>query len=562
MVVDGSGAEPAVGDVAIGGDRIVDVGDEVGAARREIDATGLVVTPGWVDTHTHYDAQATWDPQLTPSGWHGVTTVVMGNCGVGFAPAAPDKRGWLVGLMEGVEDIPGAAMTEGIEWEWETFPQYLDALERRSWVADIGAQLPHGALRAYVMGERAESQPVADPADNEAMSHLVTEALRAGALGFSTSRTPLHKSIAGELVPGTHAALDELQAIADAMAVAGHGVFQCAIHHPDVPESFGWMRQVAATTGRPVIFNLNQPDFAPDLWREDLRLLEQTAAEGLPVLAQVSGRPVGILMCWEGSVHPFLGRPSYEALRELAVDDHLTRLRDPAVRAAILREPAEGLSRFLTFVTSTWEKVWPFTGETDYEPDPADSLAAAAARGGITPDELAYDQMLSGNGTGLLYFPLFNYGQHTLEPLFELHQHPLTRMGLADAGAHCGAICDGGMPTFMISYWTRDRSRGERLPLAHMVRRQTRETAETFGLHDRGLLRPGMRADINVIDYDRLNVVPPRMAHDLPTGARRYVQPAVGYVATVCAGQVTVEGDEFTGAMPGRLIRGPQSPGG
>ncbi len=560
-IVDGSGGESFVGDVAVDDGTISAIagsGDEIGAAKRTVDADGLLVTPGWVDVHTHYDAQATWDPQLTPSGWHGVTSVVMGNCGVGFAPAKPDRHDWLIRLMEGVEDIPGAAMHEGITWGWETFPEYLDVLDRQPLVLDIGTQVPHGALRAYVMGERGAANEAATEADRTAMAQLTTEALRAGALGFSTSRTPLHRSIDGELVPGTFAATDEILAIADGIRAAGHGVFQCAIHHPDVPDSFSWLRQVAEITGQPTVFNLNQPDFAPDLWRDVLGLLEQAAADGLPVLAQVAGRPVGILQCWEATVHPFLGRPTYEALRDLPIGEQLAELRRTEVRDRILAEEPEGLSRFQLFVTQTWEKLWPFTGETDYEPDPAGSLAAMARSTGADPAALAYDHLLSADGQGLLYFPLFNYGQHTLDPLHELHQHPQTRMGLADAGAHCGAVCDGGMPTFMLSYWTRDRTAGDRLALEHMVRRQTRETAELFGLRDRGLIAEGMRADLNVIDYEALDVEAPRLAHDLPTGARRYVQPARGYRATVCAGEVTVVDDEFTGALPGKLIRGPQ----
>lgn len=557
-VVDGSGAPARTADVGIADGLITAVGDDVGAGRREIDADGLLVTPGWVDTHTHYDAQVTWDPELTPSGWHGVTTVVMGNCGVGFAPAAPDRHDWLIALMEGVEDIPGAAMHEGISWEWETFGEYLDAIERRSFVADVGTQLPHGALRAYVMGDRSAAETLATDDDIAEMARLTTEALRAGALGFSTSRTPLHKSIDGDLVPGTYSATGELTGIAAGMAAAGHGVFQCAIHHPEVPGSFTWLREVAAITGQPVIFNLNQPDTHPELWRDELTLLEQASTEGLQVLAQVAGRPVGILQCWEGTIHPFLGRPTYDGLAVLTLAERLDALRRPAVRRQILSESAVGLSRFQTFVTSSWDKLWIFGGETDYEPAPEDSLAATAARLGVTPDELAYDHLLSGDGSGLLYFPLFNYSHLHLDHLWELHQHPQTRMGLADAGAHCGAIADGGMPTFMITYWTRDRDRGERLPLEWMVHRQTRQTAELFGLRDRGLLTPGLRADINVLDYDALTVDAPRMAHDFPTGARRFVQHASGYAYTVQNGQVTVEHDEFTGARPGQLIRGPR----
>ena len=556
-IVDGSGAPPRSGEVAIEGDRIVEVADDVGAGSRTIDADGRIVTPGFVDVHTHYDAQATWDPDLTPSGWHGVTTVVMGNCGVGFAPAEPDRRDWLIELMEGVEDIPGAALHDGISWEWESFPEYLDALEQRRWVLDVGAQMPHGALRAYVMGERAIADPTAE--EIATMADLTRGALEAGALGFSTSRTPLHKSVDGELVPGTYAAPDELLAIAGAMRDAGHGVFQCAIHHPDVPDSFGWLRNVAETTGRPVVFNLNQPDTAPDLWREDLRLLEEANDDGLKVLAQVSGRPVGILECFAATVHPFMLCPTWGLIHDLEEGERLARLRDPQVRDRIIAEVPDEWSDFITFITRTWDKLYPFEGEADYEPEPDASLAAIAAREGRDPAEVAYDHLLRHDGRGLLYFPLFNYTNHHLDHLWELHRHPHTRMGLADAGAHCGTIADGGMPTFMLQFWARDRTRGDHLPLELLVHRQTRQTAELYGLDDRGLIAPGMRADLNVIDLDGLSVELPHLVGDLPTGANRYVQRARGYGATICRGVVTAEDDELTGEHPGRLLRGPQA---
>ncbi len=557
-VLDGTGADEVAADIAITDDRITAVGEVTGSATREIDADGLLVTPGFVDMHTHYDAQVTWDPYLTPAGWHGVTTVVMGNCGVGFAPAAPEKRDWLIGLMEGVEDIPGAALADGISWEWETFPEYLDALDARQWIADVGTQMPHGALRAYVMGDRAADGIEANADDIGRMAVLTEEALRAGALGFSTSRTPLHKSVDGELVPGTSADTTELIGIAEAMAAAGHGVFECALHHPEVPASFGWLRQVASITEKPVVFNFNISDLAPDLWREVLGLCEQAHADGLPVHGQIAGRPVGVLQCWDGTVNPFMGRPSYEALAHLDPEARRQRLAQPGVRSAILGERAEGLSAFMTFMTTRWDKMWAFTGDADYEPDPAESIGARAQAVGVSPAELAYDHLCTSEGQGLIYFPFLNYFTEDLDPLWEMHRHPLTRMGLADGGAHCGAICDGGMPTFMLSFWTRDRTRGERLALPHVIHRQTQQTAEFYGMFDRGVLAPGMRADINVIDYDNLSVPAPRMAWDLPTGAPRFVQPANGYRYTIAAGEVTVENDEFTGALPGRLIRGPQ----
>ncbi|HYI62647.1 MAG TPA: amidohydrolase family protein [Acidimicrobiales bacterium] len=558
-LVDGSGAPPRRADVAVTGDRIAEVGDTVGPGRREVDAEGAVVTPGWVDMHTHYDAQATWDPELSPSGWHGVTTVVMGNCGVGFAPAAPDRRDWLIRLMEGVEDIPGAALTEGIEWEWESFEEYLDALDRRRWVADVGTQVPHGALRAYVMGDRGAANEPAAAEDLAAMERITTGALRAGALGVSTSRTPLHRSADGELVPGTHAGEDEVMALGDALRAAGHGVFQGALHHPDVPASFGWMRRLAQRSGRPVTFNLQQTDAAPDLWRDVAGLLDRAQEDGIGVYGQVHGRPVGLLMGWSATIHPFSTSAGWGPVAFLPPAERVQALRRPEVRNGILGGEAADMGDFVRSLTTSWHKMFPFRGETDYEPPPEASVAAVAEREGRPPAEVAFDVLMEDDGQGLLYFPLFNYSDGTLDPLWELHQHPRTRMGLADGGAHVGSICDGSTPSFMLAFWARDRVRGPHLPLELIVHRQTRSTALHYGLADRGLVAPGLRADLNVVDLERLAVDPPRMAWDLPTGARRFVQGSRGYRLTTCAGTVVREDDELTGAHPGRLLRGPQT---
>jgi N-acyl-D-amino-acid deacylase len=561
-VVDGSGAPGREADVAIDDGRITEVAARVdGGGRREVDAAGLLVTPGWVDIHTHYDAQASWDPFLTPSSWHGVTTVVMGNCGVGFAPAAPDRHDWLIELMEGVEDIPGAAMAEGITWEWERFPEFLDALERKPHVIDFGAQIAHGPLRAYVMGERGAGNEPATAADVAGMAVLVEEALRAGALGFSTSRTPIHRSKSGELVPGTDAAPDELYGLAEAMARVGHGVFQFSPDHARVPvDEWPWMRELARRSGRTVSINLNQPDSAPEVWRDVLGLLDEAHADGLPIVAQVAGRSVGLLACLEGSMHPLLFHPAYQEVAELPLAERTAALRDPERRRRIVEDVPDDGGFFQAAVLDKLDRYWAVAdGDIDYEPVADDTVAARAARAGVAPMELVLDQLLAHDGNGMLLTPFFNYAYGDLSFTYEAHRHAHTRMGLADAGAHCRVICDGGTPTFMLTFWARDRARGPKLALEHVVHRQTRQTAELYGLLDRGLLAPGMRADVNVIDFDRLSFGPPRMVHDLPADAPRLVQRATGYRATFVAGQQIVDDDEFTGVLPGQLVRGPQA---
>ncbi len=563
-LVDGSGAPERPADVVVASGRVASVeaagrASTAGAAR-VIDADGLLVTPGFVDVHTHYDAQVTWDPYLTPSTWHGVTTVVMGNCGVGFAPAAPDRHERLIELMEGVEDIPGTALTEGITWGWTSFPEYLDIVEARSLMIDVGTQIAHGPLRGYVMGERGAANEPATAEDRELMAKLVAEALRAGALGFSTSRTSLHRSKSGELVPGTDADAEELMAIADAMAEVGHGVFQFAPEHARVPvDEWPWMKELARRTGRTVSINLNQPDSAPDVWREVLGLLDDAADEGLPIVAQVAGRSIGILYCLQGSVHPLLFHPAYAEVAHLPIDERLVALADPERRRRLIEDLPDDDGFFQRVVLDKLDRMWVVEGaDIDYEPEASTSIGATARARGVAPMALLVDQLTSAEGNGMVYAPFFNYSYGDLSMSYEAHRHPGTRMGLSDAGAHCGAICDGGMPTFMLTHWVRDRRRGPRLPLEHVVHRQTRQTAELYGLGDRGLVAPGLRADLNVIDLDRLGFDVPRMAFDLPAGGRRLVQRGRGYVASFVAGVQTVDHDEPTGEMPGRLVRGPR----
>jgi len=560
LVIDGTGAPARLADVAVDGGLITRVGMVPDTGRREIDAAGLQVTPGWVDIHTHYDGQATWDSYLSPSCWHGVTTVVMGNCGVGFAPARPDRHEWLIGLMESVEDIPGAALAEGIKWDWETFPEYMDSLERKPRVLDIATQAPHGAIRAYVMGERGARNEPATPADIAEMARITREAVQAGALGFSTSRTQLHRAKDGEAMPGTFAGADEMIGIGEALGEAGHGVFEMASDMTMPEDEFIWMKAFAAKTGLPVTFGLLQSPGAPDKWRDMLKLTEQARAEGANVTAQIACRPTGMVLGWQSTVHPFVRKSAYRAIAQLPFAERLVHLKDPAVRAAILEEdapPPPGIGAILTHGFKTMFRL-ERDGVLDYEPRAEDSIAAEAERAGCKPDEIVYDMLMENDGRGYIYLPLLNYAAFNFDHIAEMMHHPATILSLSDGGAHCGVICDASFPTYMLTYWVRDRARGERLPLEKVVSMQTRDTARLYGLHDRGVIAPGMKADLNVLDLERLRILPPEMVFDLPADGRRLVQRAEGYRATVVSGVVTFENGEPTGDLPGKLIRGPQ----
>jgi N-acyl-D-amino-acid deacylase len=556
-IIDGSNNGAYTSDIGIIGERIAAIGPALGPGKRELDASGLLVTPGWVDMHTHYDGQVTWDEHLSPSGSHGVTTVVMGNCGVGFAPCRKEHRSWLINVMEGVEDIPGAALSEGIKWNWETFPEYMDAIENSKHSVDFATQLPHSAVRAYVMGTDDSEDREATPEEIEEMSRIVEEGLRAGALGFSTSRTSLHKTAAGKLVAGTFAGRDELFGIGQALKRANTGVFECANEHMTLDTDIDWMEELAFEIDRPVIFNLSQTDFNPTLWSDVLKKLGEAADRGAPLYAQAAGRSIGIVMGFQATAHPFALKPSFQQLMERPWAEAIAELKRPEVREQILTEEPVEANFFENFVTQSFSKMYDLS-TSGYEPELSENLDARATESGISAAELAYDTMLQNEGTGFLYFPLFNYTDGNLELLREMHQHPRVKMGLSDGGAHCGAICDGGMPTFMLTHWTRDRSRGETLPLAFMIHRQTQQTAEFYGLNDRGLLKVGYRADVNLIDYEQLSLDLPEMVFDLPAGGRRLLQRARGYKATICRGQVTFEDGEPTGALPGKLLRGSQ----
>ncbi len=561
-VVDGSGKPRFTADIGISGGRIAAVGGKLPPGKQDIDASGALVTPGWVDVHTHYDGQATWDPYLSPSTDHGVTSVVMGNCGVGFAPVHADKRDWLISVMEGVEDIPGTVLTEGINWQWETFPEYLDALERMPRALDVGAQIPHSALRTYVMGERGVTHDEATPADIQAMVKLVEEGLRAGAMGLSTSRTLIHKYEGHKYPPGTFASADEILGLAHTLGKVGHGVFQMTANHYQMESEVPWMAQLAIDNKLPVAFALVQTDQTPDNWRRLLAALDDTHVAGVPLYGAVAGRPAGILMAWQGSTHPFMAQAAWREIAELPWEQKLQRLRDPAVRARMvdttaMEQALEHDSR-LAYLTQSFQKMYALGAEPDYEPAPEQSIAAIAQGGNRSPLEIAYDMMMAQDGKGIIYFPHFNYAYNDLSQLHTQLQHPRTMMSLADGGAHCGYICDVSMPTYMLTHWARDRKRGPTLPLELMVRRQTLVTARIYGMKDRGLLQAGYLADINIIDFDKLRLPPPYVAFDLPAGGRRLVQTAEGYIATIKSGQTIMCSGEQTGALPGKLMRGPQ----
>jgi N-acyl-D-amino-acid deacylase len=561
-VVDGTGGPSRTADVAVDDGIITEVGDlESAAAARTIDADGLLVTPGVVDVHTHYDGQATWDPLLTPSSWHGVTTVVMGNCGVGFAPVRPGSQEWLVQLMEGVEDIPGTALTEGISWGWESFPEYLTALEGMHRVVDVGTQVPHGAVRAYVMGERGSRNEPATAEDIAAMAALVKDGIAAGALGFSTSRTIVHRAVDGEPVPGTFAAEDEIFGIGQALKSLGAGVFELAPagamgEDLAAPErEVALMRRLSAAIGRPISFALLQVDAAPDQWRDILRLAAEANDEGADLRPQVAGRALNVLLGFQ-TFHPFSKRPTYMAIADLPLAERIQHLRKDEVRRAILSERIADDPLMAMIGGQSTSHMFPLGEPPDYEPTPDKSVAAIARREGRPEEEVLYDLLLRHDGRELVLFTLGGYSHGSLDDMKEMLQHPKSALGLSDGGAHCGVICDASAPTYMLSHWARDRANG--LPLEFVVKKMTRDTAHLYGLEDRGVLAPGFKADLNLVDHEHLNLRLPEMVHDLPAGARRLIQRADGWKATICAGEVTFEDGEHTDARPGRLIRGGQ----
>ena len=578
-VVDGTGAPARVADVAIDGGRIVAVDPAIGGTGigrtgfgrsgfdRVIDADGHLVTPGFVDIHTHFDGQATWDPILAPSSLHGVTSIVMGNCGVGFAPArtGAGDHDWLIGLLEGVEDIPGTALAEGLPWDWESFTDYLDALDRREYTIDVAAQVAHAPLRAFVMGERG-ANPDEHPTDDElrAMYEQTRAGIRAGALGFSTSRTYVHRTRDGAPLGTRFSSAHELIAITSALRDEGAGVMQMisdAYQSPDheyVLAELDLMLELARAVGRPLSMTVQQQLDTPERWREMLSFAGRCRSAGLDVKAQVAPRPIGLLSGLTASVHPFMLCAAYHEVASLPLDRRVIALRDPDRRSRIVGQHGEPHEGLIGQITHRWDLLFPLTDPVDYEPAPERSVAGLAAAQGRPAAEIAYDLLLEDGGNQLLYLPLFNYVRHDLADVREMLLSDDVVLGLSDAGAHCGVICDASMPTTALALWTH-RRRGEGLPLALMVHHLTQRTARQVGWHDRGVIAPGYLADINVIDLDALGARPPRIVHDLPAGGRRLMQHATGYRHTIKHGTVTFTDGEHTGALPGRLVRGPQT---
>jgi N-acyl-D-amino-acid deacylase len=556
-LVDGTGAPARTADVAITDGVVTEIGRVDGATKETIDADGALVTPGFVDPHTHFDGQLTWDPLLTPTCWHGVTTVVVGNCGVGFAPAHPDKHEWLIGLMEGVEDIPGAALSEGIQWGWETYPEYLDFVDGVDKIMDIASLIPHGSVRAYVMGERGAKNQPATSDDIAAMAAIVREGLLAGAVGVSTSRTIAHMAIDGEPVPGTFAAEDELFGIGRALGDVGRGVFELAPagalgEDLAAPErEMDWMRRLSAEIGRPITFAMTQNDHDPTSWSRMLDLCAQAAAEGASVRPQVAGRPVTLLIGL-ANFHPFAYCASWGPVGILPLPQRVTEMCKPEVRERLLTEVRNMDPTMLQFIDP--ERVFPLGENPDYEPKRENSIANRARAAGRDPWDLYYDTLLEDGGNQLLLRPLLNYTDFNLDAVRDMLLHPTSAWGLSDGGAHCGTTCDASTSTFMLTHWTRDRV-GERLPLEWVIRKITKESASLFGFDDRGTLEVGKIGDVNVIDYDNLRLFRPEMIHDLPGDARRFIQRSAGYTATIKHGEVVLRDGVDQGRRPGQLVR-------
>ena len=555
-VVDGSGEEAFLGDIAIDGDRITKVGLVEDKGKEEIDAKGHLVTPGWVDIHTHYDGQVCWDSYLTPSCWHGVTTVVMGNCGVGFAPVKPGTEEFLVQLMEGVEDIPGTALHEGVTWDWESFPEYLDSIGKKNYAIDVGAMIGHGPIRSYVMGyDRCQGKEEATDTEIEKMAEITKEAIEAGALGFSTSRTYLHRDKFGEYVPGTEASAKEMRKIANTIADLGKGTLEIVSDWMDKDIELDWVKEFVEESDRTLTYAQTSGD-PFETWR----YCEENFSKGVKIRPQYSGRPTGMLFSLESTVHPFIAHPSYAEIADKSLEEKVSRMKDESFKQKILsEEPAVDKNHMIYTLMTSFDKQFPMDHVPNYEPPIEASIAGIAESSNKSVMEVLYEELLNNDGKTFIWAPFGPYPDHSLDFYKMIIEFESSVAGLSDGGAHCGLICDASMPTWNISHWSKNREKGEKIPLEYVVRKQTKETAETFGLMDRGQIKEGYLADLNIIDYDNLCVFKPEMVHDLPTGSRRIIQKASGYKATIKSGIVTFKDDEATGAMPGSLIRGEQS---
>jgi N-acyl-D-aspartate/D-glutamate deacylase len=554
-IYDGKGSEPYQADIAISNEKIVEIGDIKGEAKKVIDAEGKIVTPGFVDIHTHYDGQVTWDPYLRPSTYHGVTTVVMGNCGVGFSPCKPDQRDWLIGLMEGVEDIPGTALHEGIDWEWESFPEYLDALEKKPLAIDVGTQIPHGAVRAYVMGERGINHEEASQEEIDTMKEIVQEAIKAGAYGFSTSRTEKHNDVDGNLTPSITAHKNELVEIAKSLGEINQGVLQGISDFYDFDSEFDIFKAMSKESGRPISITVEQQDARPEWWEQLLDGIEDAQSEGINMYGQVPPRATGILMGLTATLNPFRFHPAYMEIADLALEERVEIMSNDEFKEKLLNDNALSINPLVDEIVNSYSKMFKLGEPANYEPDPEMSFESLANSSNMTAQEIAYDAMLEKDGRALIYHPLFNYQTGDLSLVEKMLKHPYTISGLGDAGAHCGAISDASFPTTLVQHWSRDRSRGSKLPLETVIKMQTSETANLLGIKDRGVLEKGYKADINIIDYEGLTLHEPEIINDLPAGGRRLVQKASGYDYTIVSGEVAFIKGEATGALNGRLIR-------
>ena len=556
-IVDGTGSKAFKGDLGILNGTIVKIGEISDEAKNIIDASGSHVIPGFVDIHTHYDGQVTWSEELTPSSNHGVTTAVMGNCGVGFAPCRPEDKERLISLMEGVEDIPHPVLSEGLPWNWETFPEYLDSLSERQYDIDFAAQVPHGPLRVYVMGDRGANRETATPEDIEKMADLTSEAVKAGALGFSTSRTLNHQTAEGQPTPTLTAELDEMVGIAKGVQAAGSGVMQVVTDFKGNDNEFELLKEMAKQSGRPLSVSVAQHHRVTDGWRNILQTIERANSEGVKLAAQVCGRPIGVLFGLELTNNPFSAHPSFIEIKDLPLDEKLFKLRDEQFRERLLAEaPQVENNPFLRQAHARYHDMYVMQENPDYEPPPSESIASQAMELGLNPLELCLDIMTRGEGKDMIYYAFLNYGESSLDPAKEMMEHPNTILGLGDGGAHCGSICDGSFTTHMLTHWTRDRKRGEKLELPWVIKAHCRDTAKAVGLNDRGILAPGYRADINIVDLKKMQLRKPEVHFDLPAGGRRLMQYADGYVATIVNGVPIYLDGESTGARPGRLVRG------